>query len=63
MDYKMIEELGVGSQHYIDSLKKIQNFMRTKIQDIDERIKNLIELFIVKLKITITDKAKSRSFL
>lgn len=59
----MIEELGVGSQHYIDSLKKIQNFMRTKIQDIDERIKNLIELFIVKLKITITDKAKSRSFL
>lgn len=62
MDYKMIEELGEGSQNYIDSLVKIQNFMKLKIRNIDERIKNLIERLIVSLKISITDKAKSKSF-
>ena len=62
MDYKMIEELGEGSQNYIDSLVKIQNFMKLKIKNIDERIKNLIERLIVSLKISITDKAKSKSF-
>jgi hypothetical protein len=61
MDYKMIEELGEGSQNYIDSLVKIQNFMKLKIKNIDERIKNLIERVIVSLKISITDKAKSKS--
>ncbi len=58
----MIEELGEGSQNYIDSLVKIQNFMKLKIRNIDERIKNLIERLIVSLKISITDKAKSKSF-
>jgi hypothetical protein len=62
MDYKMIEELGEGSQNYIDSLVEIQNFMKLKIRNIDERIKNLIERLIVSLKISITDKAKSKSF-
>ncbi len=57
----MIEELGEGSQNYIDSLVKIQNFMKLKIKNIDERIKNLIERVIVSLKISITDKAKSKS--
>ena len=63
MDYKMIEELGEGSQNYTDSLKKIQKFMRIKIQNIDERIKKFIEMLIVKLNITITDKSKARSFI
>lgn len=37
--------------------------MRIKIKNIDERIKNFIEILIVKQKITITDKSKARSFI